>query len=58
MINFLEEECLLLFKGEGEGHIGVRIRGVYSTMEGDMESNNRRNVFALDESLMLLSTIS
>ena len=31
-----------------EGHIGVRIRG-------DMEFNNRRNVFAHNESLNLSS---
>ena len=44
--------CIVLFRGGGEGHIGVRIRG------GDMESNNRRNVFAPNESLGLLSTTS
>ena len=32
MIKVAVEGCLVLFKGGGEGHIGVRIRGVYSTM--------------------------
>ena len=46
-------------RGErGEGHIGVCIRGIYFTMLGDMESNDRRNVLAHNESLKLLSTIS
>ena len=31
MIKVAVEGCILLFKGGGEGHIDVRIRGVYST---------------------------
>ena len=40
-----------MYRDGEEGHIGVRIRG-------DMEFNNRRNVFAHDESLKLSSAIS
>ena len=40
-----------MYRDGGEGHIGVRIRG-------DMEFNNRRNVFAHDESFKLSSAIS
>ena len=40
-----------MYRDGEEGHIGVRIRG-------DMEFNNRRNLFAHNESLKLLSTIS
>ena len=32
MIKVEVEGCIMLMKGGGEGHIGVRIRGVYSTM--------------------------
>ena len=39
-----------MYRDGEEGHIGVRIR--------DMEFNNRRNLFAHNESLKLLSTIS
>ena len=38
--------------------MGVCIRGIYSTMLGNMESNDRRNVLAHNESFKLLSTIS
>ena len=31
MIKVAVEGCILLFKGGGQGHIDVRIRGVYST---------------------------
>ena len=61
MIKVAVEGCLVLMKGggeRGEGHIGVCIRGIYFTMLGDMESNDRRNVLAHNESLKLLSTIS
>ena len=51
MIKVAVEGCILLFKGGGEGHIGVRIGG-------DMEFNNRWNVFAHNECLKLSSTIS
>ena len=40
-----------MYRDGEEGHIGVRIRG-------DMEFNNRRNVFAHNESLKLSSAIS
>ena len=40
-----------MYRDGEEGHIGVRIRT-------DMEFNNRRNVFAHDESLKLSSAIS
>ena len=40
-----------MYRDGEEGHLGVRIRG-------DMEFNNRRNVFAHDESLKLSSAIS
>ena len=40
-----------MYRDGEEGHIRVRIRG-------DMEFNNRRNLFAHNESLKLLSTIS
>ena len=40
-----------MYRDGEEGHIGVRIRG-------DMEFNNRRKVFAHNESLKLSSAIS
>ena len=40
-----------MYRDEGEGHIGVRIRG-------DMEFINRRKVIAYNESLKLSSAIS
>ena len=36
----------------------MRIRGVYSTMLGDMESNDRRNVFAHNESQLVIDYLS
>ena len=39
-----------MYRDGEEGHIGVRIRT-------DMEFNNRRNVFAHDESAISVSTI-
>ena len=36
----------------------MRIRGVYSTMLGDMESNDRRNVFAHNESQLVIDYLA